>query len=86
MWGSEAPLAGPPGPYLRAFMDLEIAEDLRDGYGYPQITRRDKELILGGTFAKLMAWRSLMAVSEERLAEALDALNAACTATAVRWP
>lgn len=54
MWGSEAPLAGPPGPYLKAFMDLEIAEDLRDGYGYPQITRRDKELILGGTFAKLM--------------------------------
>lgn len=54
LWGSEAALAGGPAPYLRAFMDLEIPEDLRDGYGYPQITREDKELILGRNFAELM--------------------------------
>jgi predicted TIM-barrel fold metal-dependent hydrolase len=54
LWGSEAALAGGPAPYLRAFMDLEIADDLRDGYGYPQITREDKERILGRNFAELM--------------------------------
>ena len=54
LWGSEAGLAGPPAPYLRAFMDLEIPDDLREGYGYPQITREDKRKILGGNFARMM--------------------------------
>jgi predicted TIM-barrel fold metal-dependent hydrolase len=54
LWGSEAALAGGPAPYLDAFMELEIPADLRDGYGYPQITREDKELILGRNFANLM--------------------------------
>jgi uncharacterized protein len=54
LWGSEAGLAGGPGPYLKAFMELEIPEDLRSGYGYPQLTRSDKRKILGENFAKLM--------------------------------
>jgi len=54
MWGSEAALIGTPEPFLRAFMDLEIPEDLRRWYGYPQITREDKEKILGKNFAALM--------------------------------
>ncbi|RKE38664.1 hypothetical protein B0G76_5003 [Paraburkholderia sp. BL23I1N1] len=54
LWGSEAALIGTPAPYLKAFMDLEIPEDLRSGYGYPQITMQDKEKILGLNFAKLM--------------------------------
>lgn len=54
LWGSEAALAGGPAPYLKAFMDLEIPEDLRRGYGYPQITREDKERILGRNFAEMM--------------------------------
>jgi predicted TIM-barrel fold metal-dependent hydrolase len=54
LWGSEAALAGSPAPYLRAFVELEIPDDLRSGYGYPQITRFDKELILGRNFARLM--------------------------------
>jgi hypothetical protein len=54
LWGSEAALAGGPAPYLKAFMDMEIPEDLRSGYGYPQITREDKAKILGLNFAKLM--------------------------------
>ena len=54
LWGSEAALAGGPAPYLRAFMDLEIPEDLRSGYGYPQLTRDDRERILGRNFAELM--------------------------------
>ena len=53
-YASDAAFSGAPGAYLRAFMDLEIPEDLRDGYGYPQITREDRENILGRTFARLM--------------------------------
>jgi predicted TIM-barrel fold metal-dependent hydrolase len=53
-YASDAPFSGGPAPYLRAFMDLEIPEDLCDGYGYPQITRQDRENILGLTFARLM--------------------------------
>jgi predicted TIM-barrel fold metal-dependent hydrolase len=53
LWGSEAALAGPPRPYLRAFMDLRIPDDLRDGYGYPQITLADKRKILGHNAARL---------------------------------
>ena len=54
LWGSEAALAGGPAPYLKAFMEFQIPEDLRRGYGYPQITRDDKEQILGRNFARLM--------------------------------
>jgi predicted TIM-barrel fold metal-dependent hydrolase len=54
LWGSEAALAGSPAPFLKAFMELEIPEDLRVGYGMPQITRDDKERILGLNFAELM--------------------------------
>lgn len=54
LWGSEAALAGGPAPYLKAFMAMEIPKDLRSGYGYPQITRDDKEKILGLNFARVM--------------------------------
>jgi hypothetical protein len=54
LWGSEAALQGGPAPYLAAFMDLEIPEDLRRGYGYPQITLDDKRKILGENFARIM--------------------------------
>ena len=53
-YASDAAFSGCPAPYLRAFMELEIPDDLRDGFGYPQITRRDRENILGLTFARLM--------------------------------
>lgn len=54
IWGSEAGLAGPPAPYLAAFMDLQIPDDLREGYGFPQITLDDKRKILGENYARLM--------------------------------
>jgi predicted TIM-barrel fold metal-dependent hydrolase len=53
-YASDAALSGGPAPYLHAFMELEIPDDLRDGYGYPQITHRDRQNILGLTFARLM--------------------------------
>lgn len=54
LWGSESALVGGPKPYLDAFMNLEIPEDLRSGYGYPQLTEHDKRKILGENFAKMM--------------------------------
>ena len=53
LWGSEAALAGPPRPFLDFFMGLEIPDDLRTGYGYPQITLEDKRKILGLNAARL---------------------------------
>ncbi len=44
---------GCPQPVLEHFMALKIPEDLRRGYGYPQITREDKEMILGANMARL---------------------------------
>jgi uncharacterized protein len=67
LWGSEAALQGSPRPFLEAFVhDFEIPHDLRDGYGYPQITRADKELILGGNFARLMGVDLASRVTAER--------------------
>lgn len=54
MWGSEAAMTGPPGPFLKAFMDLEMPDDLQDGFGYPQITHEDKRMILGGNITRLL--------------------------------
>lgn len=54
IWGSDAALLGPPRPYLEAFASMTIPDDLRDGYGYPQLTDEDKARILGLNFAKLM--------------------------------
>jgi uncharacterized protein len=52
MYGSEGAIAGNPTRYIKALLDFEIPEDLQDGYGYPQITREDKEKILGLNIAR----------------------------------
>jgi predicted TIM-barrel fold metal-dependent hydrolase len=54
IWGSEAPMTGPPAPFLRDFMNLQIPQDLCEGYGFPQITHEDKRMILGANMARLM--------------------------------
>ena len=54
LWGSEAALYGSPQPYLEAFLGLQIPDDLRQSYGYPQITVEHKRLILGENFARIM--------------------------------
>lgn len=53
LWGSEAAIVGLPAPFLQAFVDMEIPEDLRAGYGYPQITKADKAQILGLNLARM---------------------------------
>lgn len=34
--------------------DVQIPEDLRDGYGYPEITDDDRRMIFGGNLARLI--------------------------------
>lgn len=54
IYGSEGPMMGDPTRYIEAFLNLEIPEDLRDGYGYPSFTASDYELIMGGNMARLL--------------------------------
>lgn len=54
IFGSEAPVLGGPEPYIDLLLDLEMPEDLQEGFGYPQITMDDKRKMLGGNFAKLL--------------------------------
>jgi predicted TIM-barrel fold metal-dependent hydrolase len=53
MYGSEGALAGNPTRYIESVLDFEIPDDLRRGYGYPQITDEDKKRILGLNSAAL---------------------------------
>jgi uncharacterized protein len=53
VYGSEGAIVGNPAKYIEAFMELEMPEDLQRGFSYPQITREDKEKILGLNAARL---------------------------------
>jgi len=76
IYGSEGALAGNPTRYINAVLNLDIPEDLQDGYGYPQITREDKEKILGLNLAALFGIdveakkEELAALSEHEHAQA----------------
>jgi hypothetical protein len=54
MWGSEGLQVGNPTKFVEAFANMELPAELCDGYGYPQITKRDKENILGLNFARML--------------------------------
>jgi predicted TIM-barrel fold metal-dependent hydrolase len=58
LWGSEAALYGSPQPYLEAFLELQIPDDLRQSYGYPNLTDDHRRLILGENFARVMGIRA----------------------------
>jgi hypothetical protein len=53
IYGSEGAMGGNPTRYVEAMLNFEIPQDLRDGYGYPQVTEEDKRNILGLNFARL---------------------------------
>jgi uncharacterized protein len=54
IYGSEGAVSGNPTAFIKALMDFSIAEDLQEGYGFPQITYEDKEKILGLNLAKVL--------------------------------
>jgi predicted TIM-barrel fold metal-dependent hydrolase len=54
LYGSEAFLWPRVQTFIDIFADLEMPEDLQDGYGYPALTREIKEQILGLNMARLL--------------------------------
>lgn len=52
LWGTGAPTSHPQ-PVLEAFANLEMPEDLVEGYGYPELTEEIKRKIFGLNMAKL---------------------------------
>jgi hypothetical protein len=53
LWGSEGIWLGSPQPQIEAFRTFQISEQLRDKYGYPELTPRIKAKIFGLSSAKL---------------------------------
>jgi predicted TIM-barrel fold metal-dependent hydrolase len=54
LWGTESVLYyGGPQPQIDAFRDFEIPKDMRDTYGYPELTPERKAKILGLNAARL---------------------------------
>ena len=47
LWGTEAFVWPNVQGYIELFAELEMPEDLQDGYGFPQITRDDEATDLG---------------------------------------
>ena len=52
-WGTDTPIWGPPQWQIEAFRKLTIPDELIAGYGYPEFTDADKDLIFGRNMAKL---------------------------------
>ncbi|MEX2622368.1 MAG: amidohydrolase family protein [Acidimicrobiia bacterium] len=53
MYGSEAFIWPNLQGYIDLFMEFEMPEELQEGYGYPNPTMADKELIMGMNAARL---------------------------------
>lgn len=54
IYGSESFAWPSVQPYIDYLWDLEMPDELQDGYGYPPLTREIKAKILGENFAGLM--------------------------------
>ncbi len=52
-WGTDTPIWGAPQWQIEALRKLVIPDELIAGYGYPEFTDADKELIFGRNMARL---------------------------------
>jgi uncharacterized protein len=53
-WGSEAFVWPKVQAYIDLFHDMQMPEDLQDGYGYPELTPEIKRAIFGENYARLL--------------------------------
>ncbi|HYZ47515.1 MAG TPA: amidohydrolase family protein [Sphingomonas sp.] len=53
LYGSEAFVWPSLQPYIKAFADMQMPEDLQEGYGYPELTREMKRKVFGENQARL---------------------------------
>jgi predicted TIM-barrel fold metal-dependent hydrolase len=49
-------IAHHPRPFIEMFWDFQIPDDMREGYGYPQLTDDIKRGILGLNHARILGW------------------------------
>ncbi|MEN3273430.1 MAG: hypothetical protein V7636_2191, partial [Actinomycetota bacterium] len=54
LWGTDAIWLGSPQPQIMAFRAFEIGADLQERYGYPALTPKVKEMVLGGNAVTLL--------------------------------
>lgn len=52
VWGTGVPVIHPQ-PFLEAFWNFQISEELQEGYAYPPLTEEVKRLMLGGAQARV---------------------------------
>lgn len=52
VWGTGVPVIHPQ-PFLEAFWNFQISDELQEGYAYPPITEDVKRMMLGGTQARI---------------------------------
>lgn len=77
LWGSEAPLGPRPQDLFEACWNFQIPEDLRAGYGYPEITDADRRLMFGGNMLSLLGMTGVPAAAAAGAEEAAVAATAA---------
>ena len=55
IWGTDyAGFSAQIGAAVKGFREFQIPADLREGYGYPEITDEDRKKIFGGNLARLL--------------------------------
>jgi len=70
LWGTDTPVIGPPQWQIEAFQAFTIPDEVREQYGYLQLTNQVKHKILGGNAARLFG----LEISQTRKAAEGDLL------------
>jgi len=52
-WGSDVMISPGGQEYIEAFWNWQVPERYQDGYGIEPVTKEQKKMVLGGSFAKL---------------------------------
>jgi uncharacterized protein len=73
IWGSEAFVWPKIQAYIDAFAEMEMPEDLQDGYGYPEITPEVKKAVFGENYARVLGIDLAATVAAAREAEGATA-------------
>jgi predicted TIM-barrel fold metal-dependent hydrolase len=81
LWGTDAIWYGSPQPAIDAFRAFQIPADLRDRYGYPELTAEVKAKILGRNAARIY---DLDLAAARRARDDLDWLREAAAEVAAR--
>src|SRR5437867_1473547 len=88
LWGTDSIWWGSPQFLIDAFRNLEIPAQMQEEFGYPALTEKDKEQILGGNAARLYHVkpnRVRCTIPSDRLAQAQEEQGGARAGRSLRW-